>query len=78
MTFLIATCICVQTGQGYNTKVHFLVEWLNNCFSYNSELQVIISITSLNQCAMAAPVLGHFVFPTESSESIKAKCKHCA
>ena len=56
MTFLKATCICVQTGKGYYTKVYFLVEWLNNCFSSNSELQVFISITSLNQCTMAAIV----------------------
>ena len=66
-----------KLDKGYYTKVHFLVEWLNNCFSSNSEL-VFISITSLNQCAMAAPVLSHFELPPESSGNVKAKCKHCA
>ena len=56
MTFLKATCICVQTGQRLLHKSTFFVEWLNNCFSSNSELQVFISITSLNQCTMAALV----------------------
>ena len=39
---------------------------------------MFISITSLNQCAMAAPVLSHFELPPEASGNIKAKCKHCA
>ena len=67
-----------KLDKGYYTKVHFLVEWLNNCFSPNSELQEFISITSLNKCAMAAPVLGHFDIPSQSSGNIKSKCKHCA
>ena len=67
-----------KVDKGYTTKVYFLVEWLNNCFSSNSELQVFISITSLNKCAMVAPVLSRFLFPPESSGNIKAKCKHCA
>ena len=56
MTFLKATCICLQTGQWLLHKSTFIVEWLNNCFSSNSKLQVFISITSLNQCTMAALV----------------------
>ena len=56
----------------------FLVEWLNNFFSSNNELPVFIPITSLNQCAMDAPVLSHFELPPEASGNIKAKCKHSA
>ena len=33
---LIATCMCVQTGQRLLHKSTFFVEWLNNCFSSNS------------------------------------------
>ena len=66
-----------KLDKSYYTKVHFLVEWLNNCFSSYSELQVFISITSLNQCTMAVLVLSHFVFPPESSGNtcIKAKSR---
>ena len=60
--------------KGYYTEVHFLGEWLNNCFSSNNELQVFISITSLNQCA----IFSHFELPPEASGTIKAKCKHSA
>ena len=64
--------------KGYYTEVHFLVEWLNNCYSSNNELQVFISITSLNQCTMAAPVLSHFELTPEASGNLKVKCKHSA
>ena len=38
MTFLIATCTVYvsKVDKGYYTKVHFLVEWLNNCFFIQS------------------------------------------
>ena len=45
MTLKIATCthgyyVC-ELGQDYDTKTHFLVEWLNICFLSNSKLQVL-------------------------------------
>ena len=55
MIFLIATCICVQTGQGYYTKVYFLVEWLNNCFSSNGATSAPVECLFSIACKVFRP-----------------------